>query len=75
MARYLDLEQDLQEKTVQPGILSSIFEFEAVFDDNRATKKMIVELEWLQSHTKYNHFSVNSSMKVWDTETEEFCKA
>ena len=36
---------------------------------------MIVELDWLQSHTRYNHFGVNSSMKVWNTEIEEFSEA
>lgn len=75
MARYLGSELDLREKTVRPGILNSIFEIEAVFDNNLVTKMMIVELDWLRSHTKYNHFGVNSSMKVWDTETEEFSES
>ena len=61
-----------REKTVRPGILNSIYEMEEVFNNNLGTKMMIVELDWLQSHTKHNHFSVNSLMKVWDTETEEF---
>ena len=58
-----------------PGVLNSIFEIEAVSDNNLATKMMIVELNRLQSHTKYNHFGVNSSMKAWDTETKEFSEA
>ena len=56
-------------------LLNSILEIEAVFDNDLATKMMIVELDWLQSHMKYNQFGVNSSMKVWDTEIEEFSKA
>ena len=75
MARFLGLELDLQEKTVLPGILNSILQIEAVFDNNLAPKMMILELDWLQSHMKYNHFGVNSSMKVWDTEIEEFSEA
>ena len=75
MTRYLGPELDLREKTVRPGILNSIFEIEAVLDNNLATKMMIVELDWLRSHTKYNHFGVNSSMKVCDTETEELSEA
>ena len=75
MARFLGLELDLQEKTVRPVLLNSILEIEAVFDNDLATKMMIVELDWLQSHMKYNQFGVNSSMKVWDTEIEEFSKA
>lgn len=75
MARFLGSELDLQEKTVRPVLLNSILEIEAVFDNDLATKMMIVELDWLQSHMKYNQFGVNSSMKVWDTEIEEFSKA
>ena len=75
MARFLGSELDLREKTVRADILNSILDFEAVFYNNLATGMMIVELDWLQSHTRYNHFGVNSSMKVWNTEIEEFSEA
>ena len=52
IARYLGLELDLREKTVRPGILNSIFEIEAVFVNNLATIMMIVDIDWLRSHTK-----------------------
>ena len=72
MARHLGLELDLWEKTVRAVTLNSIFEIEAVLYNNLATKLMIVEWEWLQSHLKHNYFGFSSSMKVWHTETEEF---
>ena len=52
IARYLGLELDLREKTVRPDILNSIFEIEAVFVNNLATIMMIVDIDWLRSHTK-----------------------